>query len=429
MKFNRFVTAAAATLALWAGAAQAQTPANFALKDGDNVVFYGDSITDQRQYTTMAETYVVTRFPRLKVNFTHSGWGGDRVGGGGGGPIDLRLQRDVLAYKPTVVTIMLGMNDGSYRAFDQGIFDTYAKGYQKIIDTLKQGAPGVRITAIQPSPYDDITRKPNFEGGYNAVLVRYGQYLKELADKEKLGLADLNTPVVAMLQKASAADPDLSQKILPDRVHPSPAGHLIMAAALLKSWNAPALVTSVEIDAAAKKVVRGDNTKVGDLKADGAVTWTQTDGSLPFPINLADPLTALSVKSSDVVDLIDQEPLKVTGLTAAKYQLKIDDAVVGTFTKEDLAAGVNLATQPTPMAAQAAKVHALTWLRSNAHNDRWRMYQVPLEKEDFPAIKTWAQKSLPALLAAFDAKDASLADQQRAAAQPVPHAYSLTVQP
>src|SRR6188508_2895490 len=83
----------------------------FALKDGDRVVFYGDSITDQRRYTSFAETYVVTRFPKLNVSFVHSGWGGDRVTGGGGGPIDVRLWRDVLPYNPTVVTIMLGMND------------------------------------------------------------------------------------------------------------------------------------------------------------------------------------------------------------------------------------------------------------------------------------------------------------------------------
>src|SRR2546426_6779565 len=108
---------------------------DFSLKNGDTVVFYGDSITDQRLYTTFAETYVLTRFPKLDVSFVHSGWGGDRVTGGGGGPIDLRLRRDVFAYKPTVMTIMLGMNDGSYRAFDGKIFEAYAKGYQHIIDS------------------------------------------------------------------------------------------------------------------------------------------------------------------------------------------------------------------------------------------------------------------------------------------------------
>ncbi len=133
---------------------------SFALKDGDRVVFYGDSITDQRLYTTFTETYVLTRFPKLDVSFVHSGWGGDRVTGGGGGPIDLRLRRDVFAYKPTVMTIMLGMNDGSYRAFDEKIFDAYATGYQHIIDSVKEALPGIRITVIQPSPFDDVTQPP-----------------------------------------------------------------------------------------------------------------------------------------------------------------------------------------------------------------------------------------------------------------------------
>src|SRR3954451_19606445 len=110
-------------LLLLAGAAWAQ--ADFYLKDGDRVVFYGDSITDQRLYTTFTESYVLTRFPTLNVVFTHSGWGGDRVGGGGGGPVDLRLARDVFPYQPTVMTIMLGMNDGGYRALDETLLNTY----------------------------------------------------------------------------------------------------------------------------------------------------------------------------------------------------------------------------------------------------------------------------------------------------------------
>jgi len=86
---------------LWAAVSPAAAqPESFFLKNGDRVVFYGDSITDQRLYTTFTETYVVTRFPKLDVTFVHSGWGGDRVTGGGGGPIDLRLKRDVLAYRP-----------------------------------------------------------------------------------------------------------------------------------------------------------------------------------------------------------------------------------------------------------------------------------------------------------------------------------------
>src|SRR5579871_3909672 len=237
----------------------------FYLHDGDRVVFYGDSITDQRLYTTFVETYVVTRFPQMKTTFVHSGVGGDRVTGGGAGAIDTRLPRDVVAYKPTVMTIMLGMNDGSYRAFDQKIFDTYAAGYRHIIESVKQALPGLRITVIQPSPYDDVTRAPNFEGGYNKVLVRYGDFVKELASSEKLTVADLNGPVVAALEKAQGLDKEKSQKLIPDRVHPGPGGHLLMAEALLKAWNAPAVVTSVEIDAAEPRVAHAERTHVTDL--------------------------------------------------------------------------------------------------------------------------------------------------------------------
>src|SRR5947208_4918784 len=145
-------------LLLTAAAGVARAQGGFALHDGDRVVFYGDSITDQRLYTTFVEDYVVTRFPHEKIRFIHSGWGGDRVTGGGGGPIDLRLKRDVFAYKPTVMTVMLGMNDASYRAFDQGIFAQYTNGYEHIVSEMKKNFPHIRMTLIQPSPYDDVTR-------------------------------------------------------------------------------------------------------------------------------------------------------------------------------------------------------------------------------------------------------------------------------
>src|SRR5687767_12055061 len=99
MQFTLRLFAIVALIQL-AAAATAQKP--FYLRHNDRVVFYGDSITDQRLYTTFVETYAVTRYPDWKINFVHSGWGGDRVTGGGGGDINLRLDRDVLAYKPTV---------------------------------------------------------------------------------------------------------------------------------------------------------------------------------------------------------------------------------------------------------------------------------------------------------------------------------------
>jgi lysophospholipase L1-like esterase len=403
------------TLLLLATAAWAQ--ADFYLKDGDRVVFYGDSITDQRLYTTFTESFVVTRFPQLKVSFVHSGWGGDRVTGGGGGPIEVRLQRDVIAYKPTVLTIMLGMNDGSYRAFNPEIFQRYSNGFESIVQNVKQALPGIRITAILPSPYDDVTRAPTFAGGYNAVLVRYGEFLKELASREDLAVADLNTPVVAALKKAKSIDPELALKLLPDRVHPGPGGHLLMAEALLKSWHAPALVTSVEIDADSKQVT-AENTKVTALQTGEGLSWMQEDAALPMPLDTKDAPLSLALRASDFNAALNRQPLKISGLTRARYVLRIDGEFAGSFSRQDLADGVNLAPLPTPMAKQALDVHALTIKHAQIHNARWRQVQVPMQDQKLDRLQ-------PAL-ESLDALDAELIEQQRAAAQPKPRQYELS---
>jgi lysophospholipase L1-like esterase len=391
----------------------------FLLKNGDTVVFYGDSITDQRLYTTFAETYAVTRFPNLVVKFVHSGWGGDRVTGGGGGPINVRLQRDVYPYKPTVMTIMLGMNDGRYKAFDEQIFDTYANGMKDIVTNVKTTIPGIRITLIEPSPYDDVTRPPVFAEGYNSVLVRYGAFLKDFAARDNMNFADLNTSVVKELGKANAIDPEGAKKLLPDRVHPGPGGHLLMAKALLESWNAPSIVTSVEMDAEAGSATRSENTSITGVKTEGALSWDQTDKALPMPLDMKDAGVALAVRSSDVVEALNQELLRVSGLTGESYRLKIDGEDMGAFTKAQLSDGINLATLPTPMMRQAADVHALTLKHNNVHFARWRTVQVPLERE------TLEHKQ--AAMDAMDLLEADIVRQQRAMAQPKPHHYELSL--
>jgi lysophospholipase L1-like esterase len=387
----------------------------FYLKAGDTVVFYGDSITDQRLYTTFVETYAVTRFPKMNVTFVHSGWGGDKVSGGGGGPVDLRLQRDVFAYKPTVVTVMLGMNDGRVRPFDQAIFDEYANGYRHLVESIKTTFPNARLTLIQPSPYDDVTRPPGFEGGYNAVLVRYGQFLEQLAEKKHLDIADLNTSVVAGLKRANEIDAAGAQKLIPDRVHPGAAGHLLMAKALLKAWNAPALVSAVEIDGGKGKLIQSENAEVTGLKG---LSWTQLDNALPMPLNASDAGIALVLKASDVLEALDRQTVKVTGLQAARYKLAIDREPVGSFTKEELAQGINIAILPTPMARQAADVHAMTLKHANVHNARWRVVQTPLADDGFAS----AQAAMDAL----DKLDLEMIARQRSMAQPKPRHFELS---
>ncbi len=395
--------------------------APFAIKNGDTIVFYGDSITAQRLYTVFTEAYIVTRFPHLNVRFVHSGWGGDTVYGGAGGPIDLRLDRDVIAYKPTVMTIMLGMNDAGYRPFDQNLYDRYKAGYIHILEKMKAALPDLRFTLIQPSPYDDITRNPNFDGGYNQVLVKYGQFVKNLAIQNKDDCVDFNAPMVAMLIEANHQDPTLAQKMIPDRVHPSPGGHLVMAEQLIKEWKGPSLVSSVTINGAKHKVVEKNNTSISNLKANAnSISWTEADNCLPMPYDMKDPLVMLAINSSDFIQKLDREILKVTNAPAENYELKIDGQDIGSFTNKQLSNGVNLANYSTPMMQQAMDVLGLTFQHNNIHADEWYSVEVPNQNNVTDQIKEQEAK--------LNQQEADIIVKQRQAAIPKPHHFELDAQ-
>src|SRR5437588_6456142 len=97
----------AATLApLLTLAALVPCRADYALRDGDTVVFLGDSITAARTYGKIVENYTLLRFPGRKVRFVNFGRGGDTAAGG-----FKRLDRDVFAHGATVLVVAYGVND------------------------------------------------------------------------------------------------------------------------------------------------------------------------------------------------------------------------------------------------------------------------------------------------------------------------------
>jgi len=367
---------------------------------------------------------VVTRFPKLDVAFVHSGWGGDRVTGGAGGPVDARLERDVIVYKPTVMTIMLGMNDGDYapetEAADRKFFD----GYRYIVDAVRAALPAVRITAIRPSPYDDVTHQPNFAGGYNSVMISFGKWIANYAQEAGLNVADLNTNLVQVLAKANDQNGEEARKIVPDRVHPSFAGHLIMAEELLKSWGARPVVSAVNIDISAGKAQlrSAEHAEVSALSAEHLLEWTELDDSLPLPFRSWQTMWAsgplkLVLASSDVADALDRQSLRVTGLRDGVYTLQIDGQAVGTFNNDQLAGGINLALLDTPMTKQAKEVYDLTVSHCDIHNDRWRTIQVPLAEYNLPQTHPTMES--------IDALEQAVVAKQHEAAQPKPHKYAL----
>ncbi len=390
----------------------------FFLKDGDTVVFYGDSITERRLYSSFVEAYALTRFPKLNVRFVHSGWAGDTVAGGEGGSLQARLQRDVIPYKPTVVTVLLGMNDGHYRALNEPTYRDFTTGYEKLVRTLKDALPQVRLVLLEPSPYDDITRPPRFPGGYNAVLLRFGQFISVLGQREKAMVVDLNSPIVGCLMAVNRKDPSAARDFIPDRVHPGPAASLIMAEALLKSWQALAIVTEVAIDAESGTATRTVRTQVHSIsRTAGTLSWTQNDEALPFPVDWQDPTLSVAAYSSDFIPAIDDQPLRVKNLKPGNYTLRIDGQEIATYPADQFARGINLSAFKTPMLKQAAEVLKLTNQHINVHLSRWRMVQVPLAQYGLPHSN--------AAITDLDALEQEVISRQRATAQPKPHFYEI----
>jgi lysophospholipase L1-like esterase len=398
-----------------AATAPAADPAEpFALRDGDRVVFYGDSITQDGGYARFVEEYVRTRYPGWDVRFYNAGVGGDTVRGGWAGPADVRVDRDVVALKPTVVTIMLGMNDGGYKPFDPTTLAAFGEGYRAIVARLRQALPGVRLTFIRTSPFDDISRPPQFAPGYDDALRRLGCYVSSLGDKETV--VDFREPVNAGIAAVLNENRDLAPQLLPDRVHPSAAGHTVMGAALLRAWNAPSLVTRVQIDAAAKSVAAAENTEVTGLAtAAGGLSWTQLDRALPLPVSFEDGTTELAQRAGADLESLDQEVLVVSGLARGRYELKVDGQATGTFAEADLAKGVNLARYNTPMRGQA---FAVAWSAGDGHELQKLRRRL--------LVASAKQPSLRATIDALAAQDDADQKQRSEAAMPKPRRYELT---
>src|ERR1035438_487343 len=93
---------------------QAPAPGPLLLKEGDRLAIIGDSITEQKMYSRIIETYLTACVPELKITARQFGWSGEMAEG-----FLHRMTNDCLRFEPTVATLSYGMNDHRYRTFDQ----------------------------------------------------------------------------------------------------------------------------------------------------------------------------------------------------------------------------------------------------------------------------------------------------------------------
>jgi hypothetical protein len=270
------------------------------------------------------------------------------------------------------------------------------------------------VTLISPTPYDEITHGSEFSH-YNEVISRHSAFVKELAASSHLGFSDFNQVETDLLNAGTMKNGSLAALLVPDRIHPAESSHWVMAAALIRSWGLSPVVSSLQLDAATAKTVAIENTQVADLKVtDGNLQWTQTDGALPLPLPLDDGMIQFVLSISDLAAM-DMQLLCVKHLPAARYTLQIDAKRVASFTREQLASGVNLALYSTPMESQSKGVDDIELKRARLDEAHFI-----LAIED-PGVAGEAEAT-----SAIEAKDVALAAEQRALAQPQPHRFELS---
>lgn len=332
-------------------------------RNGDRICFIGSSIAQKGGNFHYINLFYATRYPEMKLTFLNGGIGGDITNG-----IIDRMEEDILSQKPTWVVMMLEENDlqpGLYyqsRQGEEGIaekrhqwLNNWMKNADSIIRILKK--TNVKIILETPTIYDQTAKLPAENGfGVNDSLQKCAEHLKQLAKKYDLPLVDCWTilkQVNEVVQKKDSTKSIIGE----DRVHVSPMGYFVMAYQFLKSIPVNPVVSNVVIDIPANKLLQQDNCNITGLEATATrVSFTQAGKSLPFPS--PEGVTVDSFFSFTTE--LNTELLRLKGLKPGKYNLKIDQNNIGSYSAKELQKGINLSLEKnTPQYLQAAAVLSL----------------------------------------------------------------------
>jgi hypothetical protein len=312
---------------------KAPAPAGLVLQKGDRLAIIGDSITEQKMYSRIMETYLTVCVPELEVTVRQYGWGGETAPG-----FFSRITNDCLRFQPTIATTCYGMNDHGYGPYRQDIGDRYRKYSTAIAEAFK--GSGARF--IQGSPgCVGWEKDPNAEVK-NLNLCTLRNIGIEIAGAEAVGFADVFWP---MLKAGFAA----KQRYSPnygiaggDRVHPGWAGHAVMAYAFLKAMGLDGAIGTFTVD------LKSGAAEVSP----GHEVLSARDGEVQIKSSRY-PFCATGATNSDnsvrsAMTLIpfnqDLNRLILVGRNGSAQKYKVTwgmDSRV--YTAEELARGVNLA--------------------------------------------------------------------------------------
>ncbi len=308
-------------------------------KKGDRLAIIGDSITEQKMYSRIMETYLTVCVPQLDITCRQFGWGGETAPG-----FYSRMENDCLRFKPDIATTCYGMNDHHYEPYKKETGDEYYKASSAIVKLFKKS--GTRV--VQGSP-GTILLKPWWQGNPDSTVEAMNQNLCELrnigikiAKEENVAYADVFVPMLVgefNARKMYADDYKLAGE---DGVHPDWAGHLVMAYAFLKGLGLDGNIGTFTMDLADGSATVSEGHKVLSSN-NGLVTIESTR----YPFCATGPTNSWkSIRSGMTLVPFNEE---LNRMMLVVKNAKADKYVVywgsqrHTYTKQQLAEGVNLA--------------------------------------------------------------------------------------
>lgn len=224
---------------------KAPAPKGLLLKKGDRLAICGDSITEQKMYSRIIETYLTVSVPELEITARQYGWSGETAPG-----FLARMTNDCLRFKPTIATTCYGMNDHGYRAYEESIGDRYRKTSLAIVRAFKDS--GARVVLGSPGC---VGKVPGWTRSGSATKDELNLNLEtlrnidiEIAQSEGLGFADVFWPMLTedyFAQQQYGTNFAVPGK---DGVHPGWAGQTVMAYAFLKGLGLDGNLGALTID-------------------------------------------------------------------------------------------------------------------------------------------------------------------------------------
>jgi lysophospholipase L1-like esterase len=318
---------------------RAPSPGGLLLKKADRLAICGDSITEQKMYSRIMETYLTVCVPELEVTVRQYGWSGERAPG-----FLARMTNDCLRFNPTIATTCYGMNDHEYRPYEPRIGDTYREKSAAIIEAFK--ARGARVVHGSPGCVGTMPGWVKSASGtvedLNLNLCELRNIGIDLAAREEVRFADIFWP---MLTSGVAAQQRHGREYAvagKDGVHPGWAGQVVMAYAFLKSLGLDGEIGTVTADFKAQKATASGGHTLTDFQ-NGEITLKSS--RYPFCAT-GEPDNDNSIRSGMALVPFNEDlnrfVLVVKNAPAARCKVTWG-AQSRSYGSEQLAMGVNLA--------------------------------------------------------------------------------------